>query len=231
MIGNDRISTILLCPTNEAVNNLAKEGIIKNVYNVGDVMCDAIMHYGQMIKDGDNSYYFDRLIPLYGERKRFDSWYMATIHRAENTDDISKIKNILDAFEQLDEKVIFPVHPRTKCLVDSLLANNSYCNIYFCEPMGYIDMLYFTKNAKKIITDSGGLQKEAYILHSPCVTVRDQTEWVETLIGNHNVLAKPCTDDILLKVNQTVVDEQKYGNYYGDGKAAEKILKIIKEYF
>ena len=226
----DRISTLLLCPTEEAVNNLSKEGVVNNVYNVGDVMCDAVTYYGQMIDRHDKQYYFDRLTPLFEGEKQPDKWYMATIHRAENTDDIDKIKNVLDAFEALDEKVIFPVHPRTKGLVKSLVEKYHYDNIYFCEPMGYVDMLFFTKNAKKVVTDSGGLQKEAYILHTPCVTVRDQTEWVETLIGNHNILAKPNTQDILDKVNNTIVDEQKYGQHYGDGKAAEKILTILKEY-
>ena len=95
--------------------------------------------------------------------------------------------------------------------------------------MGYLDMLYFTKNAVKAVTDSGGLQKEAYILNTPCVTVRDQTEWVETLNGGHNVLAKPLTGDILDKVYHTPIDEANRPPYYGTGRAAERILEILNE--
>ena len=98
----------------------------------------------------------------------------------------------------------------------------------FVEPMGYLDMLYFVKNAKKAVTDSGGLQKETYILGTPCVTVRDQTEWVETLVGNHNILAKPDAKDIVDKVMNTVIDYDKKEAYYGNGNAAEKICKLIR---
>lgn len=224
----DRISQYLFCPTDVAVKNLANEGMTHNVYNVGDVMCDAVLYYGKLIDEHTPDYYNSRLIPLYNEQKVAKQWYMATVHRAENTDSIEKIKNILDAFEKLDSQVIFPVHPRTKGLVKQLVDKYGYKNIFFCEPMGYIDMLYFTKNAKKVVTDSGGLQKEAYILNTPCVTVRDQTEWVETLAGNHNILAKPDTKDILDKVVNTKIDYQLHLNCYGDGNASQKILEIIK---
>ena len=95
--------------------------------------------------------------------------------------------------------------------------------------MGYLDMLYFVKHAKKAITDSGGLQKETYILDTPCITVRDQTEWVETLIGNHNILAKPNAEDIVNKVMDTVIDYDKKAAYYGTGHAAHKICELISE--
>ena len=150
-------------------------------------------------------FYVDHLDGIYEPIDSVDVWYLATIHRAENTDDIDKIRNILAAFEELDAPVIFPVHPRTKGLVTKLRDEHKYSNILFVQPMGYLDMLYFVKHAKKAVTDSGGLQKETYILDTPCVTVRDQTEWVETLIGNHNILAKPEKEDILDKVNHTVL--------------------------
>ena len=135
---------------------------------------------------------------------------------------------MLSAFEQLDAPVIFPVHPRTKGLVSQLREKHQYSNIIFVEPMGYLDMLYFVKHAKKAVTDSGGLQKETYILDTPCVTVRDQTEWVETLIGNHNILAKPNAEDIVNKVMNTVIDYDKKEAYYGNGNAAEKICELIR---
>lgn len=225
----DRISSLLLCPTDVAVENLKKEAITEGVYNVGDVMCDAVLYYSRLLEEHPAEYYFAHLEGLYEEIKAVDEWYLATIHRAENTDAIEKIREILSAFEQLDAPVIFPVHPRTKGLVTELRDTHQYKNILFIQPMGYLDMLYFVKHAKKAVTDSGGLQKETYILDTPCVTVRDQTEWVETLIGNHNILAKPVAADILDKVNNTVIDMANKQDYYGTGHAAEKICDLIGE--
>lgn len=225
----DRISTLLLCPTEAAVENLKKEAITAGVHNVGDVMCDAVLYYSRLLEEHPKEYYFSHLEGIYNQINVKENWYLATIHRAENTDSIEKIREILNAFEQLDAPVIFPVHPRTKGLVTQLHEQNQYQNILFVQPMGYLDMLYFVKHAKKAITDSGGLQKETYILDTPCVTVRDQTEWVETLIGNHNILAKPVSADILDKVTGTVIDMKSKKNYYGTGDAARKICELIGE--
>lgn len=224
----DRVSSYLFCPTDTAVANLKNEGITKGVYNVGDVMCDAVLFYKKELEKYSPEYFYSRLNGLLGEVKIPGKWYMTTIHRAENTDDINKTREILKALESLDAKVIFPVHPRTKPFVKSLHGENNYKNILFVEPVGYLDMLYFTKNAVKVITDSGGLQKEAYILNTPCVTVRDQTEWVETLKGNHNILCKPKSEDILQKVLNTAIDYKNKFNYYGNGKAANKIVELLK---
>ena len=182
----DRISRLLFCPTDTAVKNLKKEGITQGVYQVGDVMCDAVLYYSQLIEEKGREYFFKRLEKL-TEHKNPDKWYLATIHRAENTDNINKVKEVLEAFEILDKPVIFPVHPRTRNMVMELIKNGEYKNTIVTQPVGYIDMLFFAKYAEKIVTDSGGLQKEAYILKTPCITVRDQTEWVETLEGNHNI--------------------------------------------
>lgn len=223
----DRISTLLLCPTDVAVENLKKEGVVQGVHNVGDVMCDAVLYYSKLLDEYSPGYHFSHLQCLFGELEEPKEWYIATVHRAENTDSEEKIKEILNAFEQFDARVIFPVHPRTKGIVKKLVEQYKYRNTIFVEPMGYLDMLYFVKYAKKAVTDSGGLQKETYILDTPCVTVRDQTEWVETLVGNHNILAKPNTQDLLEKVKNTVID---YGNkkaYYGTGNAAKKICDLI----
>lgn len=224
----DHISKLLLCPTDSAVENLQKEGINEGVYNIGDVMCDAVLFYSNLMEEHDRSYYFGRIKSLYEETTEVSKWYLATIHRAENTDEIGKIEKILAAFEKLDEKVLFPVHPRTKHFVTELRDHHQYKNIAFIEPIGYLDMLYFTKNAKKVVTDSGGLQKEAYILNTPCVTVRDQTEWVETLNGGFNVLAKPDTQDILDKVNHIQPDQSKREMYYGNGDAADKLCRLLR---
>ena len=224
----DHISEILFCPTEIAVQHLKKEGIDKNVYQVGDVMCDAVLYYSKEMEKFDKHYFWNRLKGIYGTIKPLKKWYLATVHRAENTDTIEKIEEILAAFENFTAPVLFPVHPRTKPIVNVLIEKYQYNNIIFVEPIGYLDMLYFTKNAVKVVTDSGGLQKEAYILETDSVTVRDQTEWVETLEGNYNVLCKPKKEDILEKVYQTEVSREKRKALYGKGNASEKICDILK---
>jgi UDP-GlcNAc3NAcA epimerase len=227
----DRISSVLLCPTNTACENLYNEGIKSNVYNVGDVMCDAVLYYSKQMESRSIDSFFSKLISIYGTNvTRIENWYLATIHRAENTDSISKIRNILTAFEQLDQKVIFPVHPRTLNMVMELDQAYKYTNILFVQPIGYLEMLYFTKNACKVITDSGGLQKECYIMQTPCITIRSETEWIETLEGGFNVLCNPIAEEIIEKVNTKNINFDKYNECYGDGKASEKIFALLKNY-
>ena len=223
----DHISKYLFCPTESAVENLQREGMTEGVYHVGDVMCDAVLYYSQMLEQYTPAQVFDRLTGLFGPVQAPSRWYLATVHRAENTDTPQKVGEILDAFEQFDAPVIFPVHPRTKGIVASLHEQKAYQNVLLVEPVGYLTMLYLTKNAVKAVTDSGGLQKEAYILGTPCVTVRDQTEWVETLRGNHNILAKPNREDIIHKVFDTKIDDGDRPAYYGEGDAADKICEIL----
>ena len=113
-------------------------------------------------------------------------------------------------------------------MAQEIYKEYGFSNTVLVEPVGYLDMLFFTKNAEKVVTDSGGLQKEAYILNTPCITVRDQTEWIETLNGNHNILAKPNAEDIFDKVFHTKIDKEHHPDYYGEGKAAEIICSYIK---
>lgn len=225
----DRISSLLFCPTDVAIGHLRNEGITHGVHLVGDVMCDAVLYYSNELSRQSKDKYFDLLVGLYGRVNILDKWYLATIHRAENTDSINKLDEILKAFEHLNAPVIFPVHPRTKGLVKQLNDLYNYKNIVLVEPIGYKEMLYFTMNAIKVVTDSGGLQKEAYILNTPCVTIRDQTEWVETLIGNNNILAKSNYEDIINKVMNTSIDRTVKKAYYGNGDASEKISEIISK--
>lgn len=226
----DRLSTLLFCPTQAAVEHLQNEGIIQGVHNVGDVMCDAVMYYSQNMEKYPEGYFWMRLKGLFGPVTILNEWYLATVHRDENTDSIEKVSEVLDAFERLNYPVIFPVHPRTRQLVSMLNAQNTYQNIVFVEPIGYLDMLFYTQYAKGVITDSGGLQKEAYILGTPCVTVREQTEWTETLTGNCNVLASCEVNDICQKVTNTVIDNTLRADYYGCGDASKKICEIIGYY-
>ncbi|MBE6060364.1 MAG: UDP-N-acetylglucosamine 2-epimerase (non-hydrolyzing) [Clostridium sulfidigenes] len=223
----DRISKYLLCPTEVAVNHLKNEGITKGVYNVGDVMCDAVIHYSKNLERYSKEYFIRRLNCIWGVVPKLDKWYLATIHRVENTNTLEKIDEILAAFEKFDYPVIFPVHPRTISLVKQLNDKYNYSNIVFVEPIGYLDMLFFTKNSIKVVTDSGGLQKEAYILNIPCITVREQTEWVETLQGNHNILVKPIYKNIIEGVFNTKINYGEKKDYYGTGDAAERICTIF----
>lgn len=221
----DHISSLLICPTQTAVYNLKKEGITENVYLTGDVMCDSVIYYSNLAEKRINLSNIE-LIPIY-EKKDVSEWYLATIHRQENTMDDKNLTNILEVFEKLDKMVIFPVHPRIKKMVDELKEKNKYNNIYFIEPVDYLTMLYLTKNACKVVTDSGGLQKECYILNTPCITIRDQTEWIETLKNGYNILSKPDAHELYEKImNAKIVDSNKI-HYYGDGHAANEINKII----
>ena len=227
---SDRISDLLFCPTETAVHNLNAEGITRHVYNIGDVMCDAVLYYLKKSGQISEADHWNHIIPLYGSKvEKAEKWYLVTIHRAENTDSEHKVEIVLDALSKINEKVIFPVHPRTKALVQNVLKNKKCNNVIFCEPIGYLDMLYFANHAQKVVTDSGGLQKETYIMNTPCITVREQTEWIETLNGNHNVLAHLDADDIVDKIKNTKIDASLKQNYYGNGDAAKRFLKVLEE--
>lgn len=218
----DHISKILICPTKEAVNNLKKEGITDNVYHTGDVMCDSTLFYtklGEKMNIKNNLHFLDNI----------KEWYLLTIHRAENTKDSKTLEEVLNVMETLDAKVIYPVHPRVKKILEQI-GQDKYKNIIFIDPVDYITMLYLTKNAKKVITDSGGLQKECYILDVPCITVRYQTEWVETLNNGYNHLSKPEFNELQEKIKKAEINKEKEKiNYYGTGHAGAEIVKILEE--
>lgn len=224
----DHISSILFCPTDTAVENLMKENITRNVYQIGDVMCDAVQYYSKKMEDISEESFSRKLHFLYDKKDIEKRWYLATMHRAENTQSIDKIQEVLSAFEELEAPVIFPVHPRIRKYIDTLQQKNCYSNICFVEPLGYLEMLYFTKGAVKVVTDSGGLQKEAYMLGRNVVTLREQTEWLETLNGNHNILCKIRKEDILCTIRREDIKTAFDEHVFGDGKSAEKISKIIR---
>ena len=221
----DHISKILICSTQTAVDNLKNEGITENVYLTGDVMCDSAIYYSNLAEKRINLYNIN-LVPIY-EKKEITEWYLATIHRQENTMNDRNLFNILSVFEKLDKMVIFSVHPRIRKMIDKLNKENKYKNVYFIEPVDYLTMLYLTKNACKVVTDSGGLQKECYILDTPCITIRDQTEWVETLKNGYNVLSKPEEQELYNKIMSARIHDDNKIHYYGDGEASKKINEII----
>lgn len=225
----DHISSLLLCPTQTAVNNLKKEGITSGVFNTGDIMYDAVLRnieisknkysgvsgYAELRKENEN-------IPDLKEKK----YYLATIHRAENTDDLEKLKRIFLALEKLEYPTLFPLHPRTEKLVRHL--DISFKNIIFIKPVGYLMMLYLVANAYMVVTDSGGLQKEAYFLKTPCTTLREQTEWVETLENSWNALSKIDVNEIVRMASRELsCIQHEQPPVFGDGHAAEKICEVI----
>lgn len=223
----DHISEYLFCSTQTAVNHLKNENITNNVYCIGDVMCDAVLFYLEKMKEIPESTFMNKLQFLFQWDKQLENWYIATVHRAENTENEKALTEVLMAFEKLEYPVIFPVHPRIRKFIDRLMDRNRYQNICFVEPLGYLEMLFFTSNAVKVVTDSGGLQKEAYIMHRNVVTLRNQTEWVETLEGNHNILSAIDEDCILDAVRRTDIDENFDDSLYGNGDAAERMCKVL----
>jgi UDP-GlcNAc3NAcA epimerase len=215
----DNISEFLFCPTDTAIQNLSNENITKNVYNVGDVMYDAVLYNRKLAQSSSE------VLDKYNLKEK--DYYLITVHRAENTDNLENITNILKSFSSIEGKKVWPIHPRTKGKIEQLGLNlEEIPGLQVIEPVGYLDMLKLESNAKKILTDSGGVQKEAYFMEVPCVTLREQTEWVETLEGEANILVGTEVGETLQAVNKEVTPQYKL--LFGDGKASEKIVSLIK---
>ncbi|MDA7946887.1 MAG: UDP-N-acetylglucosamine 2-epimerase (non-hydrolyzing) [Hyphomicrobiaceae bacterium] len=206
----DHLSAVLLCPTREAVANLANEGVTKGVYQVGDVMYDATLFAKQAAERSLGI--LDRL-----DLER-DGYSLCTIHRAENTDDGARFRRVLEFLEAaaVDGPVVFPIHPRTRQTLERHDLNPK--RVRLIDPVGYFDMHRLLSGARQVFTDSGGLQKEAYFHRVPCVTLRDETEWVETVEAGWNRL---WTSDAY-QPRAEISD-------YGDGKAAQKIADVLRE--
>lgn len=226
----DNISKLLLCPTQTAIDNLKIEGIIEGVSNTGDIMYDAVLRNINISKKKySNGEWLKELYRNNNEEINLieKDYYLATVHRAENTDDNKKLRDIFIAFEKMDKPVLIPLHPRTRRLINE--QDIKLKNVKIVKPVGYLLMLYLTANAYMVITDSGGLQKEAYFLKTPCTTLREQTEWSETLQNNWNVLSSINIDEIFKKVTRELNFLQyPQPSLFGDGNAAEKICKAIK---
>ncbi len=190
----DHISDILFCPTQTSVDNLAAEGITKGVYLVGDVMADALAY------NEDLALKQSRILESLGLDA--GTYLVLTVHRPANTDSRDAMGAIIGALKESGMPVVFPVHPRTKkYLREYGLWDRVPENIHITEPLGYLDMLCLMSHAKKILTDSGGVQKEAYMLGVPCITLRENTEWVETVEAGWNVLAGADMKKILSAID------------------------------
>jgi len=215
----DHCSDILFCPTKVAVQNLRREGIEKGVYLTGDVMVDAIY---QNIEVAESK---SKILEELGLKKK--NYVLATVHRAENTDDLDRLRNIVEAFVEIND-LVFPCHPRTeKFLKKYGLWSDLKKNTALIKPVGYLDMLVLEKYAKKIITDSGGVQKEAYIMKVPCITLRESTEWVETVEDGWNILVGADKLKIKWAIKDFNPNTRNYEHKFGDGKASERISRTI----
>jgi UDP-GlcNAc3NAcA epimerase len=222
-IMTDHVATLLFAPSDLAVENLAQEGIQEGVHQVGDVMYDAVLYNMEIAEQAHSLGKFNLTSGQY---------ILSTIHRAENTDNRDRLEAILKAFKALDEKVVLPLHPRTKSKIEVFGLNSILENapkIEIIEPLSYLEMLLLEKHAKAIVTDSGGVQKEAYFAKVPCVTLRDQTEWTETIEAGWNQLVNPLTDN-LPEILANVESGKPIENLYGDGEAAKKIIAIMKSH-
>lgn len=223
-ICTDHISTLLLACTHFGVEALEKEGIGDRAKFVGDPMFDAFLQYSEMKQLKDVS-----LISLFDNRKISipDRFYYLTCHREENTSEVS-LGEILKALNSLECSTIFPVHPRNKEKVKQIVKREGFGNVSLVEPIGYIDSIVLAKNSIKIVTDSGGLQREAFFAKKQCVTVLNFAPWPETMVGNRNQLSRPIAKDIIDKLGKTMEIDDDYLPF-GDGNAAEKIVSSIEQ--
>lgn len=218
----DHISDLLFCPTPTAVANLAREGIDKGVHHVGDVMYDSTLFYSRKVAslEGDT-------LRRFGISPK--SFYLATVHRAENTDNRERLAGVLGALDEIATEacpVVVPLHPRTvKCVHQYGLHTSNAVRIL--DPVSYLEMVTLEKNARRILTDSGGVQKEAYFLGVPCVTLRDETEWVETVEAGWNILAGSDTRAIVAATGSPPPRAPTESGPYGNGHAAARICELL----
>lgn len=215
----DHLAALLLAPSEVARDNLNAEGLRRGVEIVGDVMVGAVEMAARIARP---------------QQERLQRWgvmpgkyLLATVHRAENTDDLAKLNQIIDAFEQLDEPVVMPLHPRTRKAL-GVRGQPGGSTVRYIDPVGYLDMVCLECHARMILTDSGGIQKEAYWLGVPCITLRDETEWVETVEAGWNKLVSPDVASIGHAVrNFAPPVATARPTLYGDGRAAQRIAAML----
>tara|TARA_Y100000991_G_scaffold184935_1_gene148908 strand:- start:2924 stop:4006 length:1083 start_codon:yes stop_codon:yes gene_type:complete len=214
----DRISNLLFCPSALAIKNLETEGF-KNfpnakIKNVGDIMYEGAMHFSKQSRKPRELNHTD-----------LDNYVLATIHRAETTDNIENLKSVVEALNTINESkpVIVPIHPRTCSIIKD---NNIEVSFQMINPVGYLEMIWLIQNCSLVITDSGGLQKEAYFFEKCCLTTRTETEWVELVESRNNVLVGYEVNKILSAFN-TPRKFNPSGRFYGDGNTSELIIKVL----
>jgi UDP-GlcNAc3NAcA epimerase len=219
----DHCSDLLFCPTRAAAGYLAREGIHKGVNIVGDVMLDAFLHNIEIARTHSKI-----LEDLDVNPKGYN---LATVHRAYNTDNPKRLYNILSALSHIGQKVILPIHPRTRKQIVRYqmtgFLSDKDSNLTVIEPAGYLDMLMLEQNSRLVLTDSGGVQKEAYFMAVPCITLRPETEWMETVHAGWNILVDDDKDKIIETANHHVWPKGEPDAVFGDGHASERIVKIV----
>jgi len=215
----DHCSELLLCPTQTAVDNLATEAVTRGVHLVGDVMYDAVRHFGAIARA--------RSRILAEVRVEEGSYHLATIHRPYNTDDAPRLLSLLAALERLDAPVVLPMHPRTRARLQDYAPGATFERVRLIDPVGYLDMLQLEQGARTIVTDSGGVQKEAYFFGVPCFTLRPETEWVETIASGWNTLV----GDDAGELDAIVAGWKRPGGeppaHFGAGDAADRIAALL----
>lgn len=227
-IATDHVSELLFAPTEHATQQLVNEGIAASrIINVGDVMYDATLFY--------NDYNTARQTIVETMNLLAASYVLVTIHRAENTDNLDRLRHICEALIELSDtqKVLFPVHPRTRDVLNKTgYYDKLQQRLTLIEPVGYLDMLALERHASLIVTDSGGVQKEAYFNQVPCITLRDETEWVELVTAGWNQLCSPAQPFSLPDVSakRVTLSASETTQLYGDGSAAQKIMACLMHF-
>lgn len=214
----DHLSQRLFCPSGDAVENLAREGIAVGVTAVGDVMYDALRHFADRARASST------ILHALGLADR--GFHVATLHRAELTDNSDRLRALLAVLDRLDAPVVLPLHPRTRARLEATGGLPPLTGgLRVVEPLGYLDMVRLVSSCRRVLTDSGGLQKEAYWLRRPCVTLREETEWTETVQAGWNTVAG--TDEVRIRAALAADFPSAHPDLYGDGHAAERIAAVL----
>ena len=219
---SDRMSDLLLCSTQTAVENLAAEGMTDGVHLVGDVMADVCLEFLPIAEERSGALEAYRLTP--------DAYCLMTVHRVANVDTPERLEKVVELAERLPLPAVFPVHPRTRArLASAGLAERLEAAVTVVPPLGYLDFLKLARHARVVLTDSGGVQKEAYLVETPCVTLRDTTEWVETVEAGWNVLVDLDVDAALAALGRPLPAGER-PELYGGGRAALRIRDVLRAY-
>ena len=214
----DHISDYLFAPTLTAMENIKIENLYGKPFLVGDVMYDSLLYYGKIAEQ--NSRILKNL------KLKQKEYILLTLHRPYNVDNIHKLQNIFSALKQTKKFIVLPVHPRSRKMIES---TNTIIpeNISIIEPLGYLDFIFLQKHSEKIITDSGGIQKEAYLHGIPCITIRPETEWIETVKAGWNVLVGDKKDQLIENCLHFKPSHNR-PRYFGDGNSSKKIISILE---
>jgi UDP-N-acetylglucosamine 2-epimerase (non-hydrolysing)/UDP-GlcNAc3NAcA epimerase len=220
----DHASDLLLCSTQTAVDNLAREGIARGVHLVGDVMADVSLRFSSLAAERSQALAEHGVEP--------GAYLLVTAHRAGNVDDPARLARLVELLEALPKPTVFPLHPRTRkrletaAFMDRLAAAP---HLRLAPPLGYLDFLELARGAQAVLTDSGGVQKEAYLLGTPCITLRDRTEWVETVDAGWNVLVDLDREAALAALERPQPDGDR-PDLYGAGRAGSRIRDVLSAY-